>query len=749
MAERVTSTHFTCRRLRMFERRVHQFTSWISGTLTQQAWSFQRRLIAVFIGLFLIFIWVLVFFSVTVLKSQFEQVLADQQFGSIQRFAFELENNLAERIQSLGGIAQYFPVDVSPQAVNGFLAEQKSVSALFSAGLFVIGLDGRGIAEYPTVPERKELYFGDRDYFLTVVASRQSWVGKPIMGRALKRPLLPIAVPVFDARGNLRAVMVGLTDLMLSNFISTHSNPKMSGKAEFLVLSARDQMIIAATDQQRVFGATPRRGVNPMIDRFLDGFEGSGIAIDSDGKPKLFSGKYVARSSWIVIAALPTAVAFGPVKQMQQYLYWIAFMMTLAAIFIVQWMARRMLAPLENASNAMQDMTDGKTALVVLPVGRADEIGIMIGNFNRLVEERQRYEAVLRESEQRIHGIAANTPGMVFQCVLQKGSTAPLFTYVSEGSMLLLGLTPQQILSDSNAITRQLSKPVRQAFHDSLRHSAQSMQGWNWEGATVSVGGEQKWINGRATPRLSGTGDVIWEGVMLNVTESKHSEQALRQSGQLLRDLSTHMESVREEERKRIAREVHDELGQALTVLRMDVSLLRLHFGGQSPQLMERIRTMTEGVDRTIRIMRHITSTLRPVALDLGLIAGLEWLVEEFTHHAAIHCQLTASGCEEVVLDDGRATALFRIAQESLTNIVKHAEATEVVVSIQMRDHQHVCLEITDNGKGFIPESGRKAGSFGLIGMRERALMLHGEIRIDSTPGVGTRVEVCIPLAQQ
>jgi signal transduction histidine kinase len=649
----------------------------------------------------------------------------------------------------LSRTAQNFPSDFQSQALKSFLSEQKMVSALFPAGLFVLGLDGKSIAEYPAVSERKDIYYGDRDYFLNVVANRQSWVGKPIIGRALKRPLLPIAVPVFAANGHLRAVMVGLTDLMLSNFISTHSNPKMSGKAEFLVLSARDQMIIAATDQQRVFSATPLRGTNPMIDRFLDGFEGSGIAIGMDGNAQLFSGKYVARSNWIVIAALPTAVAFGPVKQMQQYLYWIAFSMTLAAIFIVQWMARKILTPLESASNAMQQMTDGKTALVALPVGRMDEIGIMIGKFNRLVEERQRYEAVLRESEQRIHGIAANMPGMVFQCVLHARSAIPSFTYASEGSQLLLGLTSDQVLFDSRAITEQLSPQDRAAFHDSLRRSAQSMQGWNWEGATVPVGGEQKWISGRATPRLSGTGDVIWEGVMLNITENKRNEEALLQSKQLLRDLSTHMESVREEERKRIAREVHDELGQALTVLRMDVSLLRLNFGDQSPQLMERILAMKQGVDRTIQIMRHVTSTLRPVALDLGLIAGLEWLVEQYTRHAEIHCQLKTSGCEEVVLDDGRATALFRIAQESLTNVVKHADATEVVVSIGIEADQHICLQITDNGKGFIPESVRKVGSFGLIGMRERALMLHGEISIESAPGKGTRVEICIPLAPQ
>jgi len=230
---------------------------------------------------------------------------------------------------------------------------------------------------------------------------------------------------------------------------------------------------------------------------------------------------------------------------------------------------------------------------------------------------------------------------------------------------------------------------------------------------------------------------------------SKRSEQDLRQSRQLLRDLSAHMESVREEERKRIAREVHDELGQALTVLRMDVSLMRLNFGGHSEQLMARIRSMKDGVDRTIQIMRHITSTLRPVALDLGLFAALEWLVEEFNRRVGINCRLINNGCDEVVLDDSRATALFRIVQESLTNVVKHAQATEVAVSITLEAPDTVCLEIRDDGKGFEPGSTRPDGSFGLIGVRERALMLRGTVEIDSAPGRGTRIEVCIPLAAQ
>jgi PAS domain S-box-containing protein len=837
--------------------------------------SLKGKLIAVTVGLLVIFIWVLVFFSATVLQKQFGQILSDQQYAATRRLAAELDHKLKERRQALGKVASSAPTDLSPHAVETYLGSLPALHTLFTAGITIIGLNGKVIADYPVIKGRRGIFFGDRDYFQKVVASGRPYVGMPVIGRASKRPVLTIGVPVFDGAGKLRAVMTGATDLTAPNFLGVISDPNMTGGSDFYVFSPPDNIIVAATDAKRVMTAPPVRGINAMYDRFVDGFNGSGIAVSSEGIKKLISGQHLSEARWIVIAALPTAIAFGPVKAMQDYLVIVAAILTLLASFITFWVARRMLRPLEAARTTMRQMTKGDLPLAPLSVQRHDEVGQMIADFNQLIEGRQRIEqelkkreeefralvenspdivarydrefrcvyanpaiqaaiglpnhevigktteqmglaqnfvstwnasikkviltrqsvtfefsfpttagvrhfqarmvpefgaggevmnvltvardisvikggeAVLRESEQRIHGITANTPGMVFQCQLRTQDGALLFTYVSEGSKQLLGLTPGQIQSNRRTIPDCLAETDRASFHESLRNSALTMEVWNWEGRTLAINGEQKWINCRATPRFSSEGDIIWEGVMLNVTDGKRSEEEIRQSRQLLRELSAHMEHVREEERKRIAREVHDELGQALTVLRMDVSLLRLNFGGQSPQLLERIQSMKEVVDRTIQIVRHVTSTLRPVALDLGLTAALEWLVEEFNSHAGITCQLKSVGCDEVVLDDNRATALFRIVQESLTNVAKHAEASEVEILIELDGQENLCVKICDNGKGFITDAARKNGSFGLIGMHERTLMLGGTLAIHSAPGQGTQVEVCIPAAMQ
>ena len=390
---------------------------------------------------------------------------------------------------------------------------------------------------------------------------------------------------------------------------------------------------------------------------------------------------------------------------------------------------------------------DGRLILVELHC-HAQRCGAdwLIVGAAREISERKLTNETMRESEQRIHAIIANTPGMAFQCILQFGTGTFLLTHASEGSFALFGLQPDEIYGNGERLLEQLYEQDKETFYFSLRQSADSMKVWNWEGRTLSGTGQEKWINCRATPRLSISGNVIWEGVMLDITEGKQNEQALIESGLILRRLSAYAEQVREEERKRVAREVHDEIGQALSVLRMELSMLRMNFAGQNDQLTDKFQSMTHRVDRTIKITRHITSSLRPVALDLGLVAGLEWLVEEFVKHAGIKCQLNLNGCDETIFKDHSATALFRIVQESLSNVAKHAQATEVNVSLAIKGSKSILIEIHDNGKGFLANIA-KAGSFGLIGMSERAMMLGGVLNIVSAPGEGTRVEVNIPLA--
>ncbi len=353
-------------------------------------------------------------------------------------------------------------------------------------------------------------------------------------------------------------------------------------------------------------------------------------------------------------------------------------------------------------------------------------------------------EAILRESEARLNRITSNVPGMVFQCFRHAGDGPLHFSYLSSGAKWLLGQDAADILRAGRALGDFIAADDVPAFQESLRQSQETHSQWNWEGRIAAGDGAVKWINLRAIPSCNGGGACAWDGVAINITDSKASEAQLVNSQKQLRELSAHLEGVREEERKRIAREIHDELGQILTALRMDVSLARLRFGESDPDLLAQLQSMTELVDRTIGTVRHVTSSLRPGALDLGVVAALEWLVEEFIAHAGIPCELVL-GDGDIGLDEPSATAIFRIVQESLTNIARHAEASQVEIIVTASPGE-LCFEVRDNGKGFDRNAVADAKSFGLVGMRERMAMLNGSFELDSEPGRGTRIRVCVPL---
>ncbi len=231
-------------------------------------------------------------------------------------------------------------------------------------------------------------------------------------------------------------------------------------------------------------------------------------------------------------------------------------------------------------------------------------------------------------------------------------------------------------------------------------------------------------------------------GQVLDITSRKTMEQELIESRTRLRELAAHHDAVREGERKRIALEIHDELGQLLTALKMDISLLRMQ-SGADPEVGRRTGDMRELVEKTIRVVRQVASNLRPAALNLGIGPALEWLVEDFGQRTGIAYELNLSG-GEIDLDDTRATAVFRIVQESLTNVMRHADAASVAVSLR-RDGETLFLEVKDDGRGFDYEAASHGPSFGLLGIRERVRVLGGALTIDSGAGRGTVVSIHIP----
>ena len=236
------------------------------------------------------------------------------------------------------------------------------------------------------------------------------------------------------------------------------------------------------------------------------------------------------------------------------------------------------------------------------------------------------------------------------------------------------------------------------------------------------------------------TAELTAANVLLRreVAERKRAEAALQQSGEQLRQLAGHLATIKEQERKRIAREIHDELGQNLLALRLDIASLRTRTEARHPRLRQRVDAVLDNVDATIRSVRDIINELRPAVLDLGLQAALEWQAGEFRKRSGLACRLLLPP-EAVVdtIDPELAIVLFRSLQESLTNVLRHAGATDVEVRLVV-EPERVELRIADNGVGIAPAQRVKAGSFGLIGIAERVAALGGRFEVERyVPGQG------------
>jgi signal transduction histidine kinase/CHASE1-domain containing sensor protein len=225
--------------------------------------------------------------------------------------------------------------------------------------------------------------------------------------------------------------------------------------------------------------------------------------------------------------------------------------------------------------------------------------------------------------------------------------------------------------------------------------------------------------------------------------ELRASEARLQLSNENLRRLAAHAENIKEGERKRIAREIHDELGQNLLALRIEADMLSARTSARHPRLHERALSTLCQIDATIKSVRQIINDLRPTVLDLGLNAAVDWQIREFRRRTGIECELVENHLD-IKVSDQCATALFRILQESLSNISRHAQASRVRIELRV-ERGWVWMTVADNGIGLHASGRHKPGSFGLVGIEERINILGGTFDVTSTPGDGTTVHVSVP----
>nr|WP_238380054.1 histidine kinase [Janthinobacterium sp. Marseille] len=366
---------------------------------------------------------------------------------------------------------------------------------------------------------------------------------------------------------------------------------------------------------------------------------------------------------------------------------------------------------------------------------------IAIGND---VSSRDKSDKALRASESRLSAMVSNTPGLVYQFRLRKDGRFS-FPYVSDGCEALLGISSEALSDNPALFTGLILHQDMASYRETMRVSTEQMNNWNWEGRIwVEEWKDIKWINLRATPRALEDGSVQWEGIMTNITASKLEQEEIIRSRAQLAELSEHVNTVKEKERTRIAREIHDDLGGNLTAIKMALALLTRRLPGKSSELLEKAAYVESLVDRTIETVHRIAGDLRPGILDFGLVAAIDWQSKEFEKQLGIPCEFVSNQAE-IDLDLDQATALFRIFQEALTNIAKHAQASLVSVQL-MHTPQYVRLEIIDNGRGIELADRAKPKSFGIRGMVERSVAMGGSLSVSTAPKGGTVVAINLPL---
>ncbi|MFA9217502.1 MAG: PAS domain S-box protein, partial [Sphingomonadaceae bacterium] len=470
------------------------------------------------------------------LQADMEQLLGTQQRATVALVSKQIVTSFDERFTALHQIAAELDAPMLAQAplAQAVLQRHPLLLHAFNAGIVVLRRDGTAIADVPSIGRTGKNYL-DRDYVALALQQGQANVGKPVIGKVVHVPSFAMVVPIRNAQQQVIGALLGAIDLSKPNFLDSVIDSHYGNSGGYLIIDPRHRLFVTASanNKQLIMRPLPAAGVNPVLERRLLGFDGSAVNVSSQGIEVLTSSSRIPQAGWLVIATLPTAEAFAPVRHLNHWLLGSAAGLTLLALGLTWWRLQYLLAPMQSAAQTIRAMADDASCGALLAITEADEVGALIEGFNRVLALASAREQALQHSE------------VILQTIIDSMAEGLVLQDVS-GRILSANPAAQRILGQSTAQMQHVSSlDTRwQAVHEDgspcpgEEHPAMQVlqNGQAVYGSIMGVcdaNGARRWISINAVPLPDMQGGVV--ATFIDITARKQAELALQQSEQQFR----------------------------------------------------------------------------------------------------------------------------------------------------------------------------------------------------------------------